>query len=319
MLVGIAKLAAEGALLETKRSVEYHELPTRRLLNRTTERMPFEWTINPYRGCEFGCKYCYARYTHEFMELDPERAFEEEIYAKQFTATGLKQELARIGRKDWIAIGTATDPYQPAERRFGLTRRILEVFAAGGGRRLSVTTKSDLVARDLDLFAAIARGNMFHVNMTVTTVDEGLARLLEPRAPRPALRLEALKKLSAAGIESGVFPNPIMPLLTDSEDSLDAVAQAAKSVGATFMGGGLLFLKPCSSRVFLPFLEQHFPKLIPEYQKRFGRAAFLRGEYADTVKQRVRRVRERHGLRDSPMGYGPESWPAEPEQGNLFE
>ncbi len=319
MLVGIAKLAAEGALLEAKRCVEYHELPTRRLLNRTTERMPFEWTINPYRGCEIGCKYCYARYTHEFMELDPGRAFEEQIYAKDFSEASLLAELARIPRKHWIAIGTATDPYQPAERRFLLTRRILEVFAAGKGRRLSVTTKSDLVARDLDAMKEIARSIVFHVNLTVTTTDERLARLLEPRAARPELRLDAARKLTAAGIEVGFFANPVMPFLTDTEENLEAVTAAAKASGATFMGGGLLFLKPCSARVFLPFLAQHFPELTPEYRKLFHRGAFLRGEYAESIKQRVRRVRELYGLRDSPAEYTPEDWPPEPEQGNLFD
>lgn len=319
MLVGIARLAAQGALLQAKRSVQYHELPTRRLLNRTTERMPFAWTINPYRGCEFGCKYCFARYTHEFLELDPEGAFEQEIYAKQFTAGGLRAELARIDRKEWIAIGTATDPYQPAERRYQVTRRILEVFAGGGGRRLSVTTRSDLVARDLELIRTLAHANIFHLNLTVTTVDEKLARLLEPRAPRPALRLETARKFTEAGIEVGVFLNPVMPCLTDTEANLEAVAAAARQAGATFLGGGLLFLKPCSSRVFLPFLERHFPELVPRYRKLFGHAAFLRGEYAEGVKQIVRRVRERHGLGDAPAACAPELWPAEPEQGSLFK
>ena len=137
MLVGIAKLAAESQPLGSKRKVEYFELAARSLLNRTKPGMPFEWAINPYRGCEFGCRYCYARYTHEFMGMEDSRQFEEKIYAKAHTAELLRRELRRVGPKDWIAIGTATDPYQPAERRFGKTRAILEVFAEGRGRRLS--------------------------------------------------------------------------------------------------------------------------------------------------------------------------------------
>jgi DNA repair photolyase len=313
-LIGIARLAAESELLEAKKTVEYFELPTRKLLNRTTERMPFEWTINPYRGCEFGCKYCYARYTHEFMELRRARDFEQKIYAKKFVAAGLRAELQKTDRKEAIAIGTATDPYQPAERRFELTREILTVFAREKGRRLSITTKSDLVARDLDLLATIGKANVVHINMTITTVDEKLARLLEPRAPRPALRLETVRKIAAAGIQVGVFANPVMPLVTDSEENLDAVVAAAKAAGATFMGGGLLFLKPCSKQVFLPFLEKHFPDALPEYDRLFGQTAFLRGAYADTVKERVRRIRARHGLADSPMEYTPELWHPEPEQ-----
>ncbi len=315
----LAQIAAQAPLIQAKRRVEYHELATRRLLNRTSERMPFAWTINPYRGCEFGCKYCYARYTHEFLELDPDRAFEQQIYAKQFTAAGLRAELARLDRKEWIAIGTATDPYQPAERRFLRMQQILEVFAAGRGRRLSVTTKSDLVLRDLDLLRTVARANIFHVNFTITTVDDERARRLDPRAPRPALRLEAARRLTEAGIEVGVFLNPVMPYLTDTEESVDAVAAAAKAAGATFVGGGLLFLKPCSSRVFLPFIERHFPHLAPKYRKLFGHSAFLRGEYAEERKRVVRHARERHGLRAEPVEYTPELWPAEPRQGSLFE
>ena len=318
-LVGIARLAASGELLASKRSVEYFELPTRKLLNRTSERMPFQWTINPYRGCEFGCKYCYARYTHEFMELDGVRAFEEKIYAKQFSAAGLGAELRKISRRDWIAMGTATDPYQPAERRFGLTRQILQVFAECRCRRLGVTTKSDLVVRDIELLQSVARANILHVSLTLTTMDEKLARLLEPRAPRPQLRLDAARRLAEAGIQVGVFPKPIMPLLTDTEESLDALAAAAAASGATFLGGGLLFLKPCSKQVFLPFLERNFPRLVPEYERLFRASAFLGGDYAELIKDRLARVQARHGLRAAPIEYAPELWQPEPEQGNLFE
>jgi DNA repair photolyase len=317
-LVGIARLAAQGPLLDAKRQVRYFELPTRRLLNRTTERMPFTWTINPYRGCEFGCRYCYARYTHEFMELDGVRDFEEKIYAKQFAAATLSAELRKIPRQEAIAIGTATDPYQPAERRYELTREILKAFASCRSRRVSLTTKSDLVARDVDVMKDIARANIFHVHVTVTTVDEGLARLLEPRAPRPALRLEAVRRLADAGIQTGVFPNPVMPLLTDSEESLDALAAAARGAGASFLGGGLLFLKPCARQVFFPFLEQHFPKLLARYEELFASSAYLRGEYAESVKQTLARVRARHGLAAAPVEYTPELWRPEPEQGELF-
>jgi DNA repair photolyase len=281
--------------------------------------MPFQWTINPYRGCEFGCKYCYARYTHEFMELDGVRAFEEKIYAKQFSAAGFAAELRKISRHDWIAIGTATDPYQPAERRFGLTRQILQVFAECRGRRLGVTTKSDLVVRDVELLQAVARANILHVSFTLTTMDEKLARLLEPRAPRPQLRLDAARRLADAGIQVGVFSKPVMPLLTDTEESLDILAAAAAASGATSLGGGLLFLKPCSKQVFLPFLERHFPHLLPEYERLFRSTAFLRGDYAETIADRIARVRARHGLHAAPVEYTPELWQPEPEQRSLFE
>src|SRR3974390_2415426 len=128
-LVGIARLASESPLLEAKRAVEYFEITCRPILNRTKPGMPFRWTINPYRGCEFGCKYCYARYTHEFMELWEGKDFEERIFAKEWSASVFRGELSKIPREEAIAIGTATDPYQPAERRYGVTRKILEVFA----------------------------------------------------------------------------------------------------------------------------------------------------------------------------------------------
>ena len=169
--------------------------------------MRFTWTINPYRGCEFGCKYCYARYTHEFMGMEDGRLFEERIYSKAEAARLLRDEL-KHHREGSIAIGTSTDPYQPAERRFGTTREILEVFAECAGRSLSITTKSDLVTRDLDLLREVGRKNELHVNMTVTTTDAALARRLEPRAPRPDLRLEAVRLLTAGGIRAGVFAKP---------------------------------------------------------------------------------------------------------------
>src|SRR5215472_10109240 len=215
-LVGIAKMAAESDLLEAKSRVEYFEIAARSVLNRCRPGMPFRWSINPYRGCEFGCKYCYARYTHEFMEFDATE-FENRIHAKVGMGEILRRELRKTDKGEAIALGTATDPYQPAERRFGRTRSILEVFARESGRYLGITTKSDLVMRDLDLLCEIARRNVLGVHITITTLDEKLARLLEPRAPRPELRLQAVEKLSQAGIRTAVFPNPIMPGLTDGE------------------------------------------------------------------------------------------------------
>jgi DNA repair photolyase len=313
-LVGIARLAAQGEVLENKQRVRYLELPTRRFINRVSaERMPFQWAINPYRGCEFGCKYCYARYTHEFMELRESRHFEEQIYAKQFDASAFRAELRRIPRAHSIAIGTATDPYQPAERRFRITRRIFEIFACERGRSFGLVTKSNLVVRDIDVLKIVARANILHVNLTITTVDEKLARLLEPYAPRPELRLQAIRKLAQAGIRVGVLPNPVMPLLTDSDESLDALAAAAKGAGATSFGGGILFLKPCAQKVFFPFLEEHFPGLARAYREEYENRPFLRGAYADEMKERIRAARKRHGLDSDGVDYRPEFWMDEPQ------
>src|SRR5579862_5655832 len=171
-LIGIARLAAASDLLEAKRQVEYLELETRRFIGRGSGRMRSIWTINPYRGCEYGCKYCYARYAHEFMELRDPELFERKIYAKQLNPIAFRAELRKLKTGDTIWIGTATDPYQPAERRFKVTRQRLEAIANERGLDIGVTTKSDLVARDTELMARIARRNNIRVHLTITTLDE---------------------------------------------------------------------------------------------------------------------------------------------------
>jgi DNA repair photolyase len=315
-LVGIARLASQSELLEAKRHVDYFEIPTRSLLNRSKPNMPFRWTINPYRGCEFGCKYCYARYAHEFMELDA-HAFEDKIYVKESPALLLRHELAKILKSDVIAIGTATDPYQPAERRYRRTRAILEVFARERGWHLGMITKSNLITRDLDVLGEIAQRNVLNVHVTVTTTDEKLARLLEPRAPRPELRLQAVQKLRSAGVCAGVNANPVMPGITDSEQSLDRVARAAKAHGALTLGGGPLYLPVAAQKVFLPFIEQQFPNLAARYHKAFESNIYLSKAYKDALSERVRRIRERYGLAAGVIEYRPELW-AEEEQLDLF-
>jgi hypothetical protein len=213
-LIGIARLAAEGESLRQGHEVEYFTLPVRSLLNRCTGvRMPFTWTINPYRGCEFACKYCYARYTHEFMEMRDGIDFEQKIYVKQHAADLLRQELRRVKPGEQIALGTATDPYQPAERRFEVTRAILEEFARHQGLYLGIVTKGNLMLRDLDVLNQIARNNRLMVS--VTFPRGFLARILEPRAPRPDLRMETVRQLSQAGIEAGVSCAPVIPGITD--------------------------------------------------------------------------------------------------------
>src|ERR1700722_4130078 len=295
-LVGIARLAASSDVLEAKRQVEYLELETHRFIGRGSGRMSSIWTINPYRGCEYGCKYCYARYAHEFMALRDPELFERKIYAKHFEPAAFRAEVRRLKLGATVWIGTATDPYQPAERRYQITRQILEVFAGERGFDLGITTKSDFVARDAALMARIASTNKIRVHLTITTLDEGLARLLEPRAPRPALRLAAVKKLTEAGVPVSVLAHPVMPLINDSEESLDQVCAAAARNGASSFSAAPLFLKPCAARVFLPFLEEHFPHLVRRYRERFEKAAYLKGHYPEMIAQRVERIRARHNM-----------------------
>ncbi|MGB0014844.1 MAG: radical SAM protein [Candidatus Sulfotelmatobacter sp.] len=297
-LVGIARLAAEGETLREGRNVEYFTLPARSLLNRCTGvRMPFTWTINPYRGCEFACKYCYARYTHEFMEMRDGAEFEQKIYVKQHAAELLRQELRRVKLGESIALGTATDPYQPAERRYEITRRILEEFARHRGFELGIVTKSNLIVRDLELLREVARNNVLSIHITITTLNAELARILEPRAPRPDLRMAAVQEISAAGINVGVSCSPVLPGITDSPADLEALVREAAEAGARHIFANPLFLKPCSAAVFLPFLEQHFPQLVESYRQRYQDRAFLPASYSKRIGQLVSRLRQKYGIK----------------------
>jgi DNA repair photolyase len=295
-LVGIAKLAAQGEALAEGHLVDYITLENRTLLTRcNSRRVPFAWMINPYRGCEFGCHYCYARYTHEFMELREPLDFERKIYVKQQTAT-LRHELRKVRPGEDIAIGTATDPYQPAERKFGITRAILEELALHRGLGIGLVTKSTFVISDLDVLQRIAANNRLTVCVTITTLNTSLARLLEPRAPRPDLRLQTVKRLVDAGIRAGINCAPVLPGITDSPKDLEALAKAAGSVGAAFVFANPLFLKLSAERVFTPFLEQHFPHLVPLYKQRYSGNAFLPREYQQRVHSLMKKYREKWGV-----------------------
>jgi DNA repair photolyase len=277
-------------------------LPARSILNHCdSDRVPFSWTVNPYRGCEFGCQYCYARYTHEYMELDG-ADFERKIYVKQDTGPLAGRDLSIEKVKgEHIAIGTATDPYQPAEREFGATRAILEQMATRHGLSVSITTKSNLVVRDLDLLRRIAEHSSIHVNMTVTTLRPRLARMLEPRAPRPDLRLEAVRQLRAAGISAGVFAMPVLPGLTDAEADLDALARAARAAGAQWFAASVLFLMPSAQKQFLPFINAKFPKLARRYREWYSRSNYAPETYRREISARVAALRRKYGLGGLPI------------------
>ena len=296
-LVGIARLAAMGESISEGHDVEYFTLPVRSLLNRcTAPRMPFTWTINPYRGCEFACKYCYARYTHEFMEMRNGVDFERKIYVKQQAAWLLRQDLKKVKRGEEIAIGTATDPYQPAERRYGITRMILEEFALHARLDIGIVTKSNLILRDTELLRKIAEPNQLYVNLTITTLDARLARILEPRAPRPDLRLDAVRKLNEAGVPAGVICAPVVPGITDDPKALDALVRATKEAGGQYIFANPLFLKPCSAAIFLPFLEKEFPQLVDDYKKRYASCAFLPASYRKRISSLMAALRRKHGF-----------------------
>ncbi len=254
------------------------------------------WSINPYRGCEYGCKYCYARTTHDYLERHDPGLFETEIYAKDWDADAFAEELKAVKADQIIGIGTATDPYQPAERRFLLTRQVLESMLPICGVSIFITTKSNLVSRDRDLLVKLSGSNELRVTLTVTTMDQDLARMTEPFAPRPDLRMKAVAELAAAGVRVGVIANPVLPLITDSEENLEAVARAAKEAGADQFGANVLFLQPAAKRVFFPFVAEKFPQYLGRYRASFAQGAYLKGPYPDRVRKLVNQIRNRVGI-----------------------
>ncbi len=313
-LVGIARLAASSPPAETRRKSaekpEYFVLPVKSILNRCdSNRVPFEWTINPYRGCEFACKYCYARYTHEYMELDGSE-FEKKIYVKKDAAPLLAWDVAHKysyesagsggARPDHIAIGTATDPYQPAEREYGVTRACLEELAKREGLSVSIITKSNQIVRDIDVLRKIAKRSNLGIDITITTLRAGLTRLLEPRAPRPDLRLAAVKQLREAGLAVGVSASPLIPGITDRDGDLEAVAEAAKEAGAQWFFSGVLFLMPSSAKQFLPFVREKFPRLAKQYGDWYAKNGYAPEEYRKKASLRVARIREKFGFAARP-------------------
>jgi DNA repair photolyase len=325
---GIARLAAEAERVEDGHLVEFRKMKVRSVLNRSESKrgLWMAYSINPYRGCEFGCKYCYARYTHEFLapkaeetggdrdnaepapgapeglaNLRAPEAFERQIFIKDNPAWLLEQELKKIDPAEEIALGTATDPYQPIERRERVTRAILEVFARRAGYRLGIVTKSQLIERDIDLLTEITRRNTLVVHLTITTPDVELARKLEPRAPRPDLRFAAVRRLREAGITAGILCSPLLPGITDTAHALDRMARQAAAVGASFFAAQPLFLKPCSRPTYLSFVREHFPTLEADYAERFGQRDFAAPAYRRELAEMVETVCRRYGLGKRPL------------------
>ena len=308
--VGLARLAAEATHVADGHNITFRALEIRSLLNKSIShrQLSLAYSINPYRGCEFACRYCYARYTHEFLqpagaEPAPEdapqpwaTAFEREIYLKENAAWLLEQELRKIDPAEEIALGTATDPYQPIERTAKITRSILEVFARRSGYRLGIITKSKLIERDIDLLTEIARRNTLVVHITITTTDTELARLLEPRAPRPDLRFQAVRKVREAGLTAGILCSPLLPGITDNARALDRMAARAADVRASFFAAEPLFLKSCSRPTFMSFVREHFPGLASDYESRFASQAFAGAAYRQQLRELVRKACERHRL-----------------------
>ena len=254
------------------------------------------WSINPYVGCAFGCAYCYARYTHRYVmerahdhdrmedalheryeEMPPWLAFERNIFVKQNAPDVLARALRHGSEKhlallkgETIVIGTATDPYQPAERRFRVTRRILEVLAEHPGLKVSIISKSPLITRDIDILSRINRISELHIHLSLITLRRDLARKLEPRSPTPESRVRALRRLREAGIDAGINCMPVLPGITDNPSDLEALVKTVSEAGATYVGACALRLRVTARKRYLPFIEQEFPHLAERYRNTYA-------------------------------------------------
>jgi DNA repair photolyase len=243
------------------------------------------------------------------MEMRDGVDFEQKIYVKEHAANLLRQELRQVKPGEEIALGTATDPYQPAERRYEVTRAILEELSRHEGLELGIVTKSNLVVRDTDVLKEIAKKNHLFVNITITTLNAELARILEPRAPRPDLRLEAMQKLNEDGVNAGVICAPVMPGITDAPKDLEVLVRAVAKAKGKYVFANPLFLKPCSAAVFLPFIEKEFPKLAANYRERYKDGAFLPKSYGKRISELMSRLRDKYGIRSSYERYSRKTHP----------
>ena len=304
--------------------IQYFATRSRTVLNGPeTTGMNF-WSVNPYVGCAFGCTYCYARYAHryvmqraaehdrledgltsDFESMVPWLAFERRIFVKRDAPDILARALRTGGERylglingDTILIGSATDPYQPAERRFRVTRRILEVLAEHPGLRIVIITKSPLITRDVDVLKRIVRHSQLRVQISLITVDRELARRIEPRSPTPESRLRAISRLREAGIETGVNCMPVLPGITDEPAALDELVRRVAEAGAMRIGACALRLDRSARLRYLPFIEREFPDLADRYRSSYSHGRNVGEKYRAGLARHFEVLRARYGIGD---------------------
>jgi DNA repair photolyase len=308
------------SLAGTQADISYLETAARSVLNPPSRTgMPY-WSLNPYVGCAFGCAYCYARYAHRYVwerlgkstnaVVDPEGgamapwlAFERRIIVKHNAAdvvrsafsTGRSKHIGLI-RGESLVIGTATDPYQPAERRFRVTRGVLEALAEHSRLRVVVITKSPLVTRDIDVLARLAGRSRLTIHLSLITLDRDLARRIEPRAPTPEARLRALGRLAEMGLDVGVNIMPILPGITDQPAGLSALMRRVAELGATHVNAGPLRLQSEARKRYLPFIEAEFPHLASRYRAAYGSDYDIGARYRAGLARVIRQLSARYGL-----------------------
>ena len=302
-LPGLVRLSGLLRTISTPEfaGVRFHEVAARSALNAVPEasRMPFRWTVNPYRGCTHACVYCYARGSHSWLELDPGTGFDSEIVVKVNLVEVLRRELARPSwSREHVALGTNTDPYQRAEGRYRLMPGVIAALGASG-TPLSILTKGTLLRRDLPLIASVSRDVAVGMGVSLAIWDDGLHRALEPGAPSPRARLDLVRAVRGAGLSCGVFLAPVLPWLTDSTQHLDAALAAVSSAGATGVVVLPLHLRPGAREWFLGWLGREHPDLVPRYRRLYRGGAYVPAEYQRWLAGRLAPLLARHGLAGS--------------------
>ena len=277
-------------------AVAYREEPCRNALNRV-QGMGFDWSLNPYMGCVHKCTYCYVRAYEQRADRPSDDRYGTSIRVKVNVADVLRRELARPSwSKASVAIGAATDPYQPVEGKYRLTRKCIEVLSAARNP-FSLITRGTMIVRDVDVLQDAARRSIVHVSFSLPTLDLDIWRKTEPGTAPPAQRLRALRTLVDAGIDVGVGIAPVLPGLTDTPERLEAVARAAREAGATGLWCNVLFLKPGTREHFLESLARHWPEQLPRYERLYT-TAYLPPSETEPIKKRVAALRARVGIAD---------------------
>jgi DNA repair photolyase len=280
------------------RGITFYEVRAKSIINRVPEasRVPFRWTINPYRGCSHSCLYCFARNTHNYLDLDSGEDFNSKIVVKVNAAERLRKELAASSWKgEHIAMGTNVDPYQRAEGRYRLMPGILEALR-DAANPFSILTKGSLILRDLDLLGECAGVTDVGANVSVGSVDRQMWRAVEPGTPSPQKRLDVCARLNEVGVGCGVLMAPILPFLTDAPQQLEATVKAIAEAGATFVTPIVLHLRTGAREWYLAWLAEHHPELLPKYERLYARGAYAPKAYQEEIGGRVHELARRYRI-----------------------